>query len=1690
MIKCPNKNLSEWKELEEIVPNVAYTIWDSNEYGIDKDSTGSPSTLFEYLLNIYNGDRVSAIKAKASIYSSDFINWSNSSGYEYSNNEPSISMYNEYNSRVNSNNRWDSNHKTSDPTLSSRLFKGKSEISVNEILSQIRKTNPSVINLVDFIETAIKETKTIGDIRIKLSNRTDKDGTSSAYYDENNRSVTILQDSEFKGKNGLADTTVLHEIIHTFTSNALMFNPSKKSEADKLFSEIVKQIELKYNKSSNQLISDNVSRFYGLTNTNEFFSELFANGKFVTELMALAPTGIIASNNDNIIVKLLDWISSLFNLKSTNNAYSESMNMLADLMFNYQNSLEGYSDVYKGLIRNDISEPTSDLTKISDILNEQKKHIAFNSENHIYTNTQTGEAYTPVSTVKDLNGYGADVSGMSDENLEYGSKAAAIGTLIHDFINSATTGDPENSDNPFGFVLTKQAKKMIKNDILPRILGNGKVVSSEQVISNDVAKIAGTVDRLIQDSNGNINLLDFKTKARNFMGTSKYGFDYYYSSKHETKKGGKPDVSRNDYQLTMYKRMLELSGIKINEKQIVPLEYNINENGEIYEVWISPSDYVRDNGTILLRDNYVLIQEINDTVLKQPISTNIEKTIETESLRTQSEIVNNILRVLRNQITLFNVKGFTTKSESVKDFVNKLNKMQSDEVVVAYVYNALKSLSSYIDEYNNLIKLELQKGDSVWNLKVLESWKNYADSFENLVDIQNYLFGRKDFLPEEDMNDLLTSLNTAINYKNVLQSSYRIKGEKKWLDWISNYSTFVEAEFRRKAEKEFKKNNKGSSTLNDKDALNNYITKYINEHRVEIDARTKELVRQQSKIANNDPINAFGRWIDTIFESKDLIVGSMSRAYHDKWLASHNNFNAYYRKLVDLTKELEKGSGSNYDPKELYNFMYEKYEGSVRLITKLSPKFEEDYNKIIEDVRVNPIYESQQDRAIAIAEWLNSKAPIIDKKGLAKVKEDALTDLKNSGIITESEYKILLKNEKATSSLKRNWNQLAKRGSISYVTADKVRDIFSKLNWDFRVPNKEEYPNKKWDDLQKLKVNNSNDIKVRYYNFISDLSTLGDGFVPNRFKLNNRLPGMAKSLSERFRTGDNIPNSIWQDVKRQFTIQADDTDKGMTEMTDELDRPVNFVPIYFTNRLPIEEQSLDIGTIYKEWFRSVNSYKYISEILPQLEFTKHVVNTRKTIATDANGNPVKNLLSKLNKKSAEGEVSENTLLNTSNLANQLNDWFDQVVYGKANKRITVGNIDVAKVIEMLNRYTSLKIMGINYISMVNNTLMAEIQQSQEAFAEKYISKKSYTKASAQYMMDLPNILGDVGSRKITSLTNLLNEYFGIFTDYNEGKMLDDTKFHKLFNTSSLYFTTQLGEHEAQSRFLQAALMEKRALDSKGNDIGSMFDYFEVIDGELMFDKDGKVDNFTQSEQTAFSQKISAIVRKMHGNYAPYSKVALQQNGFGKMALMFRKWIYTSWKRRLSGEYYDEFGQTFSKGYYRDGSVFLYNKVALFFTRFVNEAKALELAEKADWDTMTDDEKANVKRFTTEIAIYGSLMALHLAIQAAIEGEDDDEIKILLSNIDYQIYRLQTDMTFYINPASTLKILQSPMPSSSVIKSTSRLLDSLLDPTAKFEKGSWKGDYKIEKRVYDLIPVVRQIYRYRDIDDEKDLLKIF
>lgn len=1587
-----------------------------------------------------------------------------------------------------------SNNTSSDPTLQERLFKGKTEVSIGTMLTRLKADNPihkAIITLLqNNLSTATKGWKIV---LTDLDNHPIYGGSSaSALYDHNTHRIYVNVFGSFRTKNGKADLTILHEIIHAAAVDASNKNENIKNELESMLSHIRRKLEDKYGMSYQKLIKTNFNTFYGLTDINELLSESISNAAFIKELMSIPAS---KSTFKVYLDEFINFLAKIFGITKTDTAYHEVYSQLYDIIVNQQQYNEQFnaSNQYQNYNENDIYEQIDELRfsrsvqnirtdeDVNKLVSEYKKlssDIEFDEVNHTYTNRKTGQVYKPVSQVKTDTGYGEQEDKLPAHAVQLGNFTKQLGTKMHNILSEMLTGKFDSSKHKdVSDKVIKQLNK-IANDIRSKY----QIIASEQILADDKTGIAGTADLIVRDKKNNrIILLDFKTKIRNLGDTKKSGFSYYHSSKF-----GKPDVDKHNFQLTMYEKLHNILGFEIDERGIVPIEYDADENGNITSVYLTQQTKgttLEDKGYYTIPHRSQIDQDIRSYVFgEDPINS-----IDEEQISRQKDIIESILNTLKNKVVNLYSKGRTTQAMDIENMVNEFTSLSEKEIIVSYIQSALENLSNIINGkkgYLERLNEEKTKGSAVWNLKQLENWRDVARSFQPLENIQQYLFDYKELFDKDEYDNLMPILDQAIRYRDILEGAYRSKGKNIWIEWIKPFITNVEGAYRLKAEREYKKNHKQV----DKEEMQKYIEKYIQDNRQNIEIETKNFIDQQSKLADAD-INGLYRWVDTIFQSKDPIISGMALAYDQMIQQTNETYNVKYKQLVDLVREMESKFGSSIfsDPRSVYDYMLDVTDDGIKLISEIPESFRVAYKLAMAEIEQSTDYATKFDKFKAKMKWVDENAPIKDKQALKKAKYEAIKQYLDSIDITEEEYNAILDNEKLTGKTRQSYFELAKNGIISYKRADDLRQISEDITWKFRTVDPKKFPNKKWEYLQNLRNTDPNNIQVRFFYFIKNLADEGDSRVAPRYKLNGRIPGISKTSLERISAGQSAFQVFKEQLSKDFQLKADDTMYGQFELADELNNPVNYIPVFFTNRLKESDQSFDIPTIYKEWFKSALRYANTNEIIDQLEFTRYIVNTRKTktgglsYATRA--------WKRLN---PDSQISEQwTTKDSSNLAQQLNDWFDQIVYGKGTDTMgaldipLVGKVDAGKLVNSFQKYTSLRIMGLNYISMVNNALMAEVAQAVETSAGKYVSAKSYTKATAEYTLDLPNILADLGSRKPTSKTNLLDELFGIFTEYDNGKMRLSNKFSKLFNSGSFYFTTNLGEHEAQSRFLIASLIEKRALDKNGNDIGSIYDYYEVVDDQLVFDKDGKVANWSTQDRRNFSSKVRSQLMSMHGNYSNEYKVALQRNGYLRLALMFRKWIIPSWRKRYDTMYYDNVTQDYKEGYYRTGGRFYADKVKQFFYKLTDESRAAEIAITSDWNNLTEMEKQNVKRFSTEVAVFISMCILFSLLKDYI-GDDDEPA---LANLAYQVYRLRTDIGFYTNPMDMMKIIQSPFPSTSAVRGISNLFDAALHPFDVYERGNWEGHYKIEKRVYDMMPIVRQLYRAKDIENEYNILNM-
>jgi hypothetical protein len=274
--------------------------------------------------------------------------------------------------------------------------------------------------------------------------------------------------------------------------------------------------------------------------------------------------------------------------------------------------------------------------------------------------------------------------------------------------------------------------------------------------------------------------------------------------------------------------------------------------------------------------------------------------------------------------------------------------------------------------------------------------------------------------------------------------------------------------------------------------------------------------------------------------------------------------------------------------------------------------------------------------------------------------------------------------------------------------------------------------------------------------------------------------------------------------------------------------------------------------------------------------------------------------------------------------------------------------------------------------------------------------------------------------------------------------------------------------------------ENKVLDSTGAQI-SLFDAFDVKDGVLSL-KEGvtKLDGseWTQDDTIAFIRKQNFVNKRMHGIYNYADRAAIQQYALGRLALMFRKYLVPSINRRYLKKQYNFEGDVYTEGYYNTSFRF----IKLLFT----ELKQGQYSILKSYNTLDAYEKANVKRFATEV-----VMLIAIALLAAFVFDDDDNDSWGFNLMAYETNRLMTELGAY-NPVTAIsegfKLVKTPAASVGTLQSVYGFGQSLIfNTTDEITKGKFEGWYRWQRDGFKLIPGAHQLY---DLTTPEEKLKYF
>jgi hypothetical protein len=1689
-MNCPNRNTEDYKELVDALGSteMAHLVWDRNDgYPLDFAPDGSKSLLFDQLLEFTDNNRIESIRLKAQVY----MDW-----------------------YTKDNGLWYNNYKE-EPKLANTTKYTKTEIAYFSLLDRL--ASKFGYNW-DFAEE--------GEIPEQY-------GASIRLSGKNPVIIVRKESRKFGG--------IIHEFGHIFIEHIKRDNTklwdNLVDQFEKLSEErkesIIKDFKKSYPKYSDKAIMSEIMTSLLEHYANKTIDESTGLYKALTDIL-------------NYIKQIISEILNITDMSKisqyTNIKELADIMMSPDIFLNLGDKFgsgefyESYSGEYdfdipyrRTLPPEELIELTS--TEIKNKFTEHSKNFIWEDNKTIakekghwkYKKDDSYEYLTGVKRVMSKFGYGVG------EKLKEGNINAEVGKTIHGHIENIINDISQDISKKQGVKLAKKAQEQLTK-IFKDLKGDYTALS-EIVVGDVDAGMVGVIDLILISDDGKVMLFDFKTKIRSMSVDSDGNvtldpskFQYWNKSY----KGNHTDRELVHLQLSMYAYMIErvlkipissISAIRLDatmkgtfteEKVAGSVKsrkvFHPGDTVESIEPYMESEDIIEESyytprGDVLLHNRTSALYDGEYANLHSSSMENKEKLQKdkeeisfsklTEDDTEGSKLVTELREELATRLKFAKKRQDYNTRQKLENVISQL---QEEESVTENLYNIINNASTDIDDIIKEVNSYI-KNDKAFTPGVLYRWKEAVQCYKSLSSIQQVLFNNPELIPNKKYVKVLDECIKRVGY---LENLYKTEGRyliAKWLTPYYNgikvaYQDSLKADYRKLLYKEVKKD---KITLDEFEKEYGDIDKFVNKGMApksrNIEKETFDLLYKELEIASRD-ISEITRWIDNMLDQSDpvssALVSAFIKADETSRLEAIDMKYELSEMIEDLTKVYKKGI--NQSEESYYSFMLEHDKLGNPTQFLLRPY----HNSFWEDVEKYREKESQkgdrtkQEVASAVKEFQKERRRFNSEEFDAALR-DFVEELYNTKKISETDvYKIA---DFLSENSYIDVDSLEKVEGLSQDAIDAI--IYWKgKNMSLFYEYDQEYVNTEWNKFmdslgidsnlsmynQVKALHESKDPRAIFYTKIEEISKKANQVLPSGYRIYDRLPGVMKLNSERLKAGQSPLTIAKETMSADIFVRPEDIERGNQEYTNEYGRVKYYIPINYTAKIEPENQSYDIPGIFFKFWESCNDYRNKRDILPELEMTRFFINQRKVYK--------RNIFNKVVKNSMGEDDNSATLKDKTVMANMLNDWFDMALYGKKSTddksliRLSDNkSIDIIKFVDLINRYTSLNLLGLNFVQGIANVTIGEVMTATEAIAHEYVSPSTLTKATLKYNQYLPGVLGDVSKNVPTSLGGMLYEEFDVLgEDVTETVFSSNTLLGKSYRKTSMFFMQKSGEHWLQNRFMLAMLIEKKAYDKQGNLLGSMLDQYEVNNGKLVLKEnvDLTKSQWTFEDQIKFRTKIKGVLSRMHGEYGDLGRVALQRSALGRMAYMFRKFVMPGFRRRWASKQYME-----RLGQYTEGN---YITTGKFIKNYYKELATFQLSVLGEnWAGLSDHEKANIRRTVSEAVFLTAAIILASAFYGMSNDDDDDWVYGFLS---YQAYRLKAELLFFTPKIDEAwSILRSPMASMAVMQNVIDLSGELFQPSERYERGPWKGQLKIKKTLLDFVPVYKQFYKARDIQQQ-------
>ena len=710
-------------------------------------------------------------------------------------------------------------------------------------------------------------------------------------------------------------------------------------------------------------------------------------------------------------------------------------------------------------------------------------------------------------------------------------------------------------------------------------------------------------------------------------------------------------------------------------------------------------------------------------------------------------------------------------------------------------------------------------------------------------------------------------------------------------------------------------------------------------------------------------------------------------------------------------------------------------------------------------------------------------------------------------------------------------------------------------------PKKAKYTNKKFADIV------GNPAKKEFYDYLKGLLSELVSHSNNEFIKKGFIPAIPKDQRTYLQAlKDTIGFKSLREQNDEARIEDDGTKQAIV---DEKGNIINFVPFFYMHKLdqlaliPINDSMTDSEkaearrknvetrkqnkarhaaaldfNLEETMLRFIDTsmnHKAKTEIEEKVLLAREVlINTRIKEKKGALGS-VKRIIDKTYNEDLGEQVEVTKEGAGSNILKNYEDWLRMVFYEDFEN--TEGNW--GKGARFVQNWSSLRGIGFNMFSAVNNKVYGEVSTMIEAAAGQFFSGKEYAAAKKDYYSNIYTYIAEAvtGSVKgvddasvfpTSNIEGALMVHFDILQSQDElaerAGGVQKSKLHKFkFFTDAAYAMQHIGEHSMQNVTLLAMLRryrvdpsngkiyrnaeayarkngleyntteQKASINEKFNSLDSMKEAYELVNGYAKL-KEGIT--ITKKEFSEFRQEVIGVNQYIHGIYNKEDAGAMQQYALGRLAIQFRKRARPGWTKRWG----TRFGISFWNERRNMLDEGMYVTTAKFSWQLLKDYRNFFTQSKLHWEALDETQKANVKRSMFELLILtGVIIAVN-----ALKAWEDDEPELgdekFFNLLMYQTDRLMTELATYspmygwFNEAS--KMMQSPTASWNMMEDVYKLTyNAMLYPfrdedARQFKSGVNYGEDKVQTYLRKSIPLYNQIGRWDKLEKNNKFYKLF